>query len=62
MNLVRIAPGSGDRDLDRVGRLLFWRTRQEDQRADHQDDEDDEHNQSGHAAAFAERGSRCIAP
>ena len=54
-SLVRIASGRRYSDLDRVGRLLLWRARQEEESADHEDGEDDEHNQSRHAAAFAER-------
>jgi hypothetical protein len=40
---------------------LFRRPRQEDEAADDDNGDNDEHNQSGHAAAFAESGSRCIA-
>jgi shikimate kinase len=57
---VRIAPLS-DGNLDHVRRLLLRNGREKEQPAKDDDEDDDEYNQSGHARAFAERGSRCIA-
>ena len=59
---MRIAPLRDD-DLDSMGRPLLGQGRQEDERADDDDDDDDDwHKHPRHGAAFAERGSRCIAP
>jgi len=57
--LMRIA--LGDRNLDRVRRLRLRQGREVNQAADHDDEQDDEHQQTRHAGAFAERWSRCIA-
>jgi shikimate kinase len=50
-----------DRHFDLMRWLLLWQRRQEEQPADENDEHDDEHNQSRHGGAFAERPSRCIA-
>lgn len=44
-----------------MSRSLLRNGREEEQGANDDDQDDDEHNQSRHAGAFAERGSRCIA-
>src|SRR5690349_8733685 len=63
--LMRITPIGRTlrhRNLDCVGRLRLRHRRQIDESADDNDEDDDEHQQAGHGGAFAERGSRCIAP
>jgi shikimate kinase len=59
IGLVRIA--LRDIDLDGLGRLLLGDSRQEEQGADDEYDDDDQDNKSGHAGAFAEADRRCIA-
>jgi shikimate kinase len=49
-------------NLDRVRGLLLRNCRQKKQTAEDDDQNDDENDQSRHAGAFAERGSRCIDP
>lgn len=45
-----------------MGRPLLGNSRQEKQRADDEDEQNDEHHNSRHAGAFADRVTRCIAP
>src|SRR5437764_2948065 len=59
--LVRIA-SLRDGGFDCVSRLLLGQRREEIDHADQQDGDDDEHWQSRHATACAERASHCIAP
>lgn len=49
-------------DLDGFGRLLLRHSRKEDERANEHDHDDDEDCNSRHGGAFAETGTRCIAP
>ncbi len=49
-------------DLDRLRGLFPGKRGEEEERAEDEQHDDDEHDQSGHGGAFAERGSRCIAP
>jgi shikimate kinase len=60
-SLVRIA-SLWDGDFDGVPRLLLRQRGEEEQSADHNNGKDDEHKQSRHGAAFAERETRCIVP
>ena len=50
-----------DRNFDLMRRLLLGQSRQEEKPTNDEDEHDNEHKQSRHAGAFAERGSRCIA-
>jgi shikimate kinase len=50
-----------DSNLDRLGRLLLGHGREEPEPADYDDEDDDQDCNSGHAGAFAEAESRCIA-
>ena len=63
MSLVRIAPGRRHGHLDRMGRLLLWgRATGRTSAPITSTARTMSTIRSRHAAAFAERGSRCIAP
>jgi len=57
--LVRIAPLRHGH-LDLMRRLRLRHGREIEEGADEEHDDDNQHDQSGHGRAFAERESRCI--
>jgi shikimate kinase len=62
MRIASVGSSLGHGDLDGVGRLFLRNGGEEEKPADDEQEDEDQYNQSRHAGAFAERGSRCIAP